>query len=99
MTTHKKIEAPRALYDLAKTKPGFLHLTRSGKPVAYVLFAADYDDEDIGYMTDPDFWKMIQERRQSNEGVPMDQVIKELEVRERNESASGASRKKRKQRK
>jgi hypothetical protein len=44
-------------------KDGYVLLTRAGKPVAYVLPSAWYDEEDIGYMTDPEFWKMIESRR------------------------------------
>src|SRR5438270_7134782 len=69
----KKVAGPR----------GYIVLTRGGKPVAYVLRAAIYDEEDIGYMIDPEFWKMIAERRESDEGIPLEQIEAELAARER----------------
>lgn len=57
-------------------------VTRSGKPVAMVIGLGKYDEEDLAYMTDPDFWKMIRERRQETEFVPLEQVMREIEERE-----------------
>ena len=39
-------------------------ITRQGKPVAVVICAGDYDEEDLELMTSADFWRLIQERRQ-----------------------------------
>ncbi|MDB5290810.1 MAG: hypothetical protein JWL69_2051 [Phycisphaerales bacterium] len=72
--------------ELGKTnKPGYIVLTRKGKPVAYVVPTEFYDEEDIGYMTDPDFWKMIRERRESDEGVPLEVIEAEVAEREKAE--------------
>ena len=60
-------------------KHGYVLLTRGGKPIAYILPTELYDEEDIGYMTDPEFWKMIAERRQETEGIPLEVVEAELE--------------------
>ena len=69
---------PRPLFDLSKeVAPGFIRLTRRGKLVAYVLLATHYDQEDVGYMTDPSFWEMIRER-QNEPGIPWEQVKAEL---------------------
>ena len=57
-------EASREL--VKATQAGRIVLTRGGKPVAYVLPTALYDDEDMGYMTDPAFWAMIRERRRED---------------------------------
>ena len=38
-------------------------ITRHGKPVALLIGAADYDEEDLALMTNADFWRLIQERR------------------------------------
>ena len=74
---------PRPLWDLSKeVAPGMIRLTRRGKLIAYVLLASHYDEEDIGYMTDPGFWKMIRER-QREETIPWEQVKARLEARER----------------
>lgn len=70
------------------TGEGYLVLTRNGKPIAYVLPTALYDEEDIGYMTDPEFWKMIAERRKEKGGIPLEQAIAELEEREKAEKRS-----------
>ena len=53
-------------------------LTRNGQPFAFVSDASAYDWEDIGYMNDPEFWKMIRERRNEKGGVPLEQVKTEL---------------------
>ena len=61
-------------------------LTRDGKPFAFVSDASKYDWEDIGYMTDPEFWKMIeQRRRERGPGIALSELEKEIEGRERAE--------------
>jgi len=80
---------PRPLWDLTKeVAPGFIRLTRDGKPIAYVLLASHYDEEDIGYMTDPVFWESIRESRKGGTGIPWEQVKAELVERERAEAAA-----------
>jgi hypothetical protein len=82
--------SPGAVRDLtAATKQGYILLTRGGKPVAYVLPTPLYDEEDIGYMTDPAFWKLIRQRReQSGPSIPLEQIEAELAAREAAEKAS-----------
>jgi hypothetical protein len=67
------------------SREGLVRVTDHGKLVAYILPASIYDEEDIGYMTDPGFWKMIAERRASDEGVSLEKVVKRLEAREKRE--------------
>jgi len=74
------------------TKDGYVVLTRGGKPVAYVLPAAIYDDEDIGYMLDPEFWKMIEQRRQQTERIPLEDIEREIAERERHEARETGTR-------
>ena len=62
-------------------------MTRRGKPIAYILLASNYDEEDIGYMTDPSFWEMIRDRRKDDTGIPWEQVKAELVQREESERA------------
>jgi hypothetical protein len=75
------------------TKDGYLVLTRGGKPIAYVLPTDLYDEEDIGYMTDPEFWKMIEARRQQTETIPLEAIEAELAELERAESPKSRDRK------
>lgn len=73
------------------TRSGYVVLTRNGKPIAYVLPTSLYDEEDIGYMTDPQFWAMIAERRkQTGEGIPLEQVEAEIAAREAAGKQAGA---------
>lgn len=60
-------------------------LTRGGKPFAFVSDASKYDEEDIGYMTDPAFWAMIAERRKRRGGVPLAAVQARIAAAERAE--------------
>ena len=54
--------------------------------MAYVLLASHYDEEDLGYMTDPGFWESIREG-ENGTGIPWEQVKAELVERERAEAA------------
>lgn len=82
---------PRPLWDLSQeVAPGLIRVTRKGKLLAYVLLASHYDAEDIGYMTDPSFWKMIEERRREPT-IPLEEVKRKLEQRERAEAAGSRS--------
>lgn len=58
-------------------------LTKNGKPFAFVSDASIYDEEDISYMTDPEFWRVIAERRREKGGVPLEQVMARIEREER----------------
>lgn len=68
-------------------------LTRNGRPFAFVSDASNYDWEDIGYMNDPGFWKMIAERRKEKGGILLEQLKTELTQREKGEQSSGSRRK------
>jgi hypothetical protein len=83
-------QSPGAVRDLtAATKQGYILLTRGGKPVAYVLPTRLYDEEDIGYMTDPAFWKMIRQRREKGgPSIPLEEIEAELAEREAKEKAA-----------
>lgn len=59
-------------------------LTRNGQPFAFVSDASNLDWEDVGYITDPAFWKMIAERR-GEKTIPLEQVKAELEQQEKTE--------------
>src|SRR4051812_8426156 len=65
---------------LIKTAPREkILLTLKGQPFALVSDATQYDWEDIGYMTDPAFWKMIAERRKEKGGMTLEQVRAKLD--------------------
>ena len=68
-------------------------LTKNGKPFAIVSDATAYDEEDIGYMTDPKFWEMIAKRRQQRGGIPLEAIEKRLEAAESRLSKKKRSRK------
>ncbi len=69
---------PRPLWDLSQeVAPGFIRLTRRGKAVGYLLLATHYDEEDIGYMTDSAFWKMIA-KRSKGPFIPLSDVKAKL---------------------
>ena len=59
-----------------------LLVARDGKPLGLWRSMSEfYDEEDLGYMTDPEFWKMIQERR-SEKGVsiPWEEAQRQLDL-------------------
>jgi len=77
---------PNAARALARSKYGYILLTRKGKPIAYFLPTEFYDEEDIGYMTNPAFWKMVEDwRRDDSPGVPLEEIERELKERENKE--------------
>ena len=67
-------------------------LTRDGKPLALVTDASHYDWEDIGYMTDPEFWKTIRERRAEPATVTLEEVEAMVARQETAESKKGSNR-------
>ena len=69
-------KSPGAARDInAATKQGYILLTRGGKPVAYVLPTRFYDEEDLQYMTDPAFWKMVRQwRQEKGEPIPLEDI-------------------------
>jgi hypothetical protein len=80
----------RAASEMKKaTRGGYVILTVGGKPIAYVLPTEFYDEEDIGYMTDPAFWRMVRQwREQKGPGIPFEQVKAELAAAARLERKS-----------
>lgn len=50
-------------------------ITKHGKPAALIWGVEGNDLEDIFYMTDPGFWKMIRKRRRQR-GIPWSQARK-----------------------
>ena len=80
------IQAPIGLFELwNKVKRDYIVFTRRGKPFAYLFSAERYDQEDLNTMMDPEFWKMIRERRESDYGIPLEDIEAEITARERDE--------------
>ena len=71
------LDSTRAARELkSATGDGYIVLTSRGQPIAYFLPTSLYDEEDIGYMTDPEFWKSVAEWRKSKGPVvPLEQVM------------------------
>lgn len=57
-----------------------LLVARDAKPLGLWRSMSEfYDEEDLGYMTDPEFWKMIQERRSENGvSIPWEEAKRRL---------------------
>ena len=63
----------------AATEKGDVVLTQNGEP--WVVLRAVDDDQDrlsAAYANSPEFWRMIQQRRQE-QGIPWDQAKKQLD--------------------
>ena len=56
-------------------------VTRQGKPLVVVTDVSRLDEEEIGYVTSPAFWRMIEERRREPT-VPLEVIEARLAVRE-----------------
>src|SRR5688500_3667747 len=68
-------------------------LTCKYRPCAFVAHASQYDWEEIGYMVDPEFWKMIRERRkEKGRGIPLEQVMARIARREKADKSAGPQR-------
>ena len=81
---------PEQVAQLLATEPDRrVLLTKGGKPYAIVSDATYLDEEDIGYISDPEFWKGMAERRQRRGGVNLDEAYRRLEAREAGEQAGG----------
>lgn len=78
---------------IATTPKEQVLLTLRGRPFAFVTNASKYDWEDIGYMTDPEFWKMIEKRQQERPGIPLEVVEAKLERLEREQAYRDGARK------
>ena len=76
MKTLSLEKSTSALADFKKaTVKGHILLTHRGKPIAYILPTAFYDEEDLGYMTDPQFWRMVREwRKDKGAGIPLEEI-------------------------
>jgi prevent-host-death family protein len=53
-------------------------ITRNGLPVALVLGVENKDEEDLRLEADPEFWRMIEERRRETDMIPLEDVKAEL---------------------
>jgi len=70
--------------DLITAAPkGRVLLTRHGKPFAIVTDASNLDAEDIGYITDPEFWKSINESRRQTGRIPLEDVERRIRAEEK----------------
>ena len=75
---------------LKRRRSALIKITDHGKLVAYILPADIYDEEDIGYMTDPRFWEMIRKSRDSGDGIPLEVVKREFKEKSRHASNGSA---------
>jgi len=64
---------------LAASRQGRVLVKRKGKPVALVIDVRNKDEEQIQLENDPEFWRMMQERR-SQPTTPWEQVKAELGI-------------------
>jgi len=62
----KTMPLENATLDLcvAEAQQDRLILTRDGHPVALLMGVHGMDEEQIGLCSDPEFWKLMEERRQ-----------------------------------
>ncbi len=58
-------------------------ITRNGKPSAIVLGLESYDAEDLALAGSPEFWQMIEQRRQTGASVSLAEAKSRLEARVR----------------
>ena len=81
----KTINLDRTTGELDQVVPGKPNervvLTRGGRPVAIVTAVEMLDEEDLGYIDSPEFWKMIAQRRKESR-LTLAQARAELEQRE-----------------
>jgi prevent-host-death family protein len=57
-------------------------LTRDGKPCAILVGVESYDEEQLRLASSPEFWRMIEERRQSTSAMPLASIKERLEARD-----------------
>jgi predicted RNase H-like HicB family nuclease len=75
-------ELPAEAHELADAaQREHLLLTRNGDPCAVVMGVINKDGEDFEYMTSPEFWQMIEERRREPT-IPFEQLKMELAAKE-----------------
>ena len=58
---------------------------RAGKPSAVIVGIESYDAEDLALASSPEFWRMIDDRRQGR-SISLAQLKKRLKARERKEA-------------
>ena len=61
-------------------------ITRNGKPSAVVLGLESYDAEDLNLASSPEFWRMIEHRRQQGSSITLAEARSRLEAKERSRS-------------
>ena len=67
-------------------------ISRRGKPCAVIVGVENYDAEDISLATSEEFWRMIGDRRNKGESIPLSEVEKRLNIgREKRASKRTAS--------
>ena len=68
---------------LAESQRQRVIVTRHGKPVSLVVGIEGYDIEDALTLADPDFWKMIEERRQNPRTLSLAQARKRFAAKKK----------------
>ncbi|MBI2339064.1 MAG: type II toxin-antitoxin system Phd/YefM family antitoxin [Deltaproteobacteria bacterium] len=62
---------------IAKSQKEAVLITKHGKPTALVMGIEGHDMEDVFYMTNPQFWKMIKSRREQK-SIPWRKAKRQL---------------------
>ena len=60
-------------------------VTRAGRPSAVIVGVESYDAEDLAIACSPAFWQMFESRRKGR-SIPLSQVKRRLDARERREA-------------
>lgn len=81
-------QLPPEIADLiARSQRERVVVTRNGQPYALLVGVENKDAEDLQLEFSPDFWRMIEERRQSTVAVPLKDVMEEVQASERRSQA------------
>ena len=64
-------------------------VTRAGKPSAVIVGIESYDEEDLALARAPEFWRMIEQRRQGR-SISLAQLKARLKAREQKQHAKPA---------
>lgn len=59
---------------LVASQEGKVNVMRDGVLYAMIIGMENKDAEDFGYMTSPEFWRMIAERRRETNMIPFEKV-------------------------
>lgn len=62
-------------------------VTRAGKPSVVIIGVEAYDEEDLQLATSPEFWRLIEERRQGG-SVPLAELKARLGAKKRPRKSS-----------